>query len=590
MRPRGTACVRLSCRVLFVLALAAASVTTLSGQIDEASAPNSPPAPTGPPVTVTGVVLNAASGQPLPRALVRVGALAELGALTDGAGRFTLHGVPGGLVTFTIAKPGFDDPLDSYGDSDQSGHRVNVAAGMPELSFSLTPRNAISGHVSLSTGVPGVGALVTLVRQTLTNGRTDWDLGESRWSNPDGSFRFGGLSDGVYLLMTQPQFDNSIAAEPRCNAAAPTEVSGYAATFYESAPEMAGAARITVAGGQTQDVQLILTPTKFHLMEASVTGAPAAGQEDLITALLDHTGQQLQYPLHRESNNSICVYLPDGSYTLMLRSQPQAHAPRDSTPASTTSPGGNSLLGILNFSMEGRPAKGLRVALAPGPSTPISMRYEPGPPAPAKANSKSDDDDGDSDTDPLGVSLVRANAFSVVGERPPQVEQTAPNAWNLNAAAPGSYWVQVTSGNDGECVGAVTSGGQSLATTPWIAGPLGAGMPIEVVLRTDCAKLTVQLSADLAANSPGESATRFVYAVPDFDSMEEVFHTEIAQSGDRSATLPDMPPGTYRVFAMRTPQSIEFRNPAALARLGSGQMVTLEPNGTSTLVLQDAPQ
>ena len=218
------------------------------------------------------------------------------------------------------------------------------------------------------------------------------------------------------------------------------------------------------------------------------------------------------------------------------------------------------------------------------------MRYEPAPPAPAKSDSKSDDDDRDSDTDPFSVSVVRTNVFDLSGKLPPRVSQTAPNAWSLGATAPGSYWIQVTSGNDGECVGAVTSGGQSLATTPWVAGPLGTGTPIEVVLRTDCAKLTVQLPAELTANSPGESATRFVYAVPEFDSMEEAFHTEIAPSGDRSATLSDMPPGTYRVYALRTPQTIEFRNPAALARLGSGQAVTLEPNGASTLVLRDAPQ
>jgi hypothetical protein len=64
----------------------------LSAQEPAQSAPVSLSANT--PVTVQGQVINAATGQPIPRALVRIEGDAETGALTDSDGRFEIPGVP----------------------------------------------------------------------------------------------------------------------------------------------------------------------------------------------------------------------------------------------------------------------------------------------------------------------------------------------------------------------------------------------------------------------------------------------------------------------------------------------------------------
>src|SRR4051794_35101507 len=59
---------------------------------------NQPPVPDagnalGAPVAVHGVVKNALSGEPLPRALVLIDGGGGVGALTDGDGRFEISGV-----------------------------------------------------------------------------------------------------------------------------------------------------------------------------------------------------------------------------------------------------------------------------------------------------------------------------------------------------------------------------------------------------------------------------------------------------------------------------------------------------------------
>src|SRR4051812_1597334 len=110
--------------------------------------------------TVHGVVRNAATGEPLARALVRIEGDAVTGSLTDGEGRFDIAGVPLGPQAFQVMKPGFIDeiaagaggPPTVVNGASNSEHNVYVAADMPELGFRLAPTNAIRGQVELSTG------------------------------------------------------------------------------------------------------------------------------------------------------------------------------------------------------------------------------------------------------------------------------------------------------------------------------------------------------------------------------------------------------------------------------------------------------
>ena len=99
-----------------------------------------------PRAAVHGVVKNAATGEPLPRALVRIEGDAVTGALTDGEGRFEISGVPLGPQAFQVMKPGFIDTASSgmgpptvVNGSSNSEHNVYVASGMPDLAFSLAP-------------------------------------------------------------------------------------------------------------------------------------------------------------------------------------------------------------------------------------------------------------------------------------------------------------------------------------------------------------------------------------------------------------------------------------------------------------------
>jgi hypothetical protein len=282
---------------------------------------------------VQGVVLNAATGQPLPRVLVKV---EDTGALTDGEGRFEIPGVPVGLQTITATKPGFRGQGSSYRGFDSNAyHLVRVADKMPELSFSLAPTNTLSGHVTLSTGDPAVGIGIQLLRQSVEDGRANWNLMDVHPTNPEGEYRFAGLEDGTYLAMTLPAFDNDLTAPSAQSPHAPLQLPGYPIAFFADAADAAGASRIPLAGGQQGTANFTLALSPFHAIAITVAKPRAASHWQFTSSLQDRSGQKLNYPLlYDEKSSTFRAYLPDGSYTLTVEGNNLEGPERDDLPLS----------------------------------------------------------------------------------------------------------------------------------------------------------------------------------------------------------------------------------------------------------------
>ena len=561
--------------------------TQLPGQEPQSMiAPVDAPSAAKPLVTVHGLVINAATGQPLPRALVTVNSGESIGALSDGEGRFEIPGVPRGEQSFEVFKPGFEPQAEAGEGFGAASHVVVVSGDMPELSFSLTPKNAIYGHVTLSSGAPAEGIGLVLMKQTILDGRASWTEEGRHQTTPNGEFRYSGLSDGTYLLMTDPEFDNDHAAEATCSADAPTEMPGYAPMFYGDAREIAEAARISLAAGQSAVVNLALNLTNFHLVELSVSRAPTAGEWSFQHTLATRSGLVLNFPVHEEKNHALCAYLPDGSYMIAVQGFPdEAGQLRESS----SRQGGKSkdLAGVLEFSVDGEAARHLHIPLAPAVSTPVRLRYVPGPPPPI-ASTEDNREEGRDSGEPLELSAARLNSTARQFQMQLAPAVGGNESYELESALPGSYWVHATANRAGTCMGPVTAGGQNLARVPWVAGPSGAGAPIDVVLRTDCAKLTFQLPLAMATGNSGEQPRLYVYAIPEFDSIEGANEVPIEPFGDHTATI-EVTPGPYRIFVFPYPRSIEIHNTAAVDRLGAGQEVVLTPGGTTHLVLKISP-
>ncbi len=108
-----------------------------------------------------------------------------------------------------------------------------------------------------------------------------------------------------------------------------------------------------------------------------------------------------------------------------------------------------------------------------------------------------------------------------------------------------------------------------------------------LTLRDDCASLTLSLPQSLKAAATGEEPFYTAYAVPDFDSTEDVLPVTLRPSNGGTATLEDLTPGSYHVYVFKATARLEYHDRSALASLPNpGQPVTLSAGTTSNLVLE----
>ena len=283
-------------------------------------------------VTVSGVVRNAASGDPLARAMVEIEGDASTGTLTDGEGRFELPGVPVGPQIIRVAKQGFRDrpyATEEIGlQSEGPAHSLMVAAQMPELTFALTPNCAIHGHIELSTGDPASGITVVLLKQMVRFGRAVWSTEANTRAHGDGNYRFGGLPDGTYAVYTMP----ALESEPVVSVVAPGSAakiarSGFAPVFYPDAREFAGAGRMRLASGAQVEANFSLALEPFYpvniVASSKSAGASIGGpaqQGGYTAVVMDASGHLLPYTAqYDDGTHSLQANLPDGTYSVVVR-------------------------------------------------------------------------------------------------------------------------------------------------------------------------------------------------------------------------------------------------------------------------------
>jgi hypothetical protein len=554
----------------------------------------------GPLVTLQGVVLNTNTGQPLPRALVRIEGDANTGALTDSEGRFQIPGLPAGPQTIRIHKPGFRDRSYATEDvgyqSDGPAHNVLVAAGMPDLVFTLTPTSAIYGHVDLSTGDPAQGISLTLLKQVVSNGRAVWVQNSTTKTNGFGAYRFAGLPAGVYALFSQPALESEPATTALADRVSVTR-SGYPGVFYPQAQEFSGATRIWLAAGDQAEANMHLTLEPFYAVTATAilpNGKPYS-DDGLVensspgpgpATVLDSAGHLMPYTVQFDPRNHVFqANLPDGSYTLFVG---VAFEETNTNPP-VEMVGRNRkrvmlLSGFAEVSIEGHSVSNLRIPLSPLSNWPIHLRAVRTSVHPVQSSTSPNQ--GLQAT--VVVEAIHAGEAPMdgpAGDGP--AESMGSDLLELSAFALGPHWISTQLNDRSLCVDSFTAGGSNLAREP-LNVPLGASAPrMELTLRDDCAKLALTLPPALAEFLPGDEPFYTVYVVPDFDTTTDIPPMNMHPSSGASLNVDGLTPGSYHVYVFDHPVRLEYRNPAALAALPTpGQPVTLSAGATSSLLLE----
>jgi hypothetical protein len=551
---------------------------------------NTPGTLSGALATVHGVVRNGASGEPLARALVRINGDAMTGTLTDENGRFEIAGIPVGPQELQVIKPGFLDRDASTEASQENarnyGHNVMVATEMADVVFTMMPVNSIRGQIQLSTGEPAMSIQVMLLKRTVQDGRIVWEAASNAKTTSQGFYRFGGLPDGSYALYTEPAMDSDSTTNiVESGRGANVARSGYASQFYPDARALAGATKITLAGGVQAQANFSLTLEPFRSVMASIV-LPAGRQSAVSTSqsgpnlsvlTMDGQGHQLAYSAqYDEVTHTIQAFLPDGNYSFGVAEMTAVSRVANSAGDKIVAPaaGAQSMTGQVDFSVAGRAVSNLRIPLSPVRSRPVQVTVTR-----TAAQTSQPRDSG------VFITLSQTGGWISDGMVSSYAEGSSAGVLETSFTPPGSYWAHTAVAQKGLCVISLSSGGVDLAREPLLLGISGPAAPLTLALRDDCSGLTLSLPGSVAGPVTGAEVFYTIYVVPDIASTEDVVPQTLRPSTGGRVTLSGLTPGNYHVYAFDHPVALEYRNPEALAGL-HGQAVTLSPGETSDLVVE----
>jgi hypothetical protein len=532
--------------LLFPLVVIAASIGW--SQIAEDPGPSGgglSPQASNPP-SLSGVVLNSTTGQPISRALVQIG---EHAALTGHDGRFEFENFTEGAGLPTASKPGYF-PKDS-----------GVPSQNQPVVLELIPEAIVSGTVTDPNGQPIQDLRIQLKMQQATMGLSHWQQIQSTTTNVEGEFRFAGLQAGKYSLATGfhieglPEAASSVAFVP---------------SVYPPLQGDGSSGGLTLKPGDHIEAQLDPPVEKVYAVTGIVSGPRARGSGFQVET---PDGEMVNPPtrFNRESG-TFHMMLPSGSYRLRLHSVVE----------------GAQFIGIQEISVSHAPLEGVTVNLNPQPSIPVEVEFQ-------AVNTGSQDT---KDADPRFVNFIlqendaagQMRIFSTLRSGPAD-EQAYDRGRPLvfQNIEPGRYELQVFA-QPPWYLASASCGNVDLTRDPLVIGVGVAPCTVHAVLRNDCALLKWSIAPVDASDHQGGTGPVSVIAIP----LGNLTQPPSFSGGQWPATagspaqgsFEHLAPGRYLVIASQHLQELTYRDAAALQRyLPLGKEVTLTPNTKSEVQL-----
>ena len=515
-------------------------------------------AQTGPArFTVSGVVKNSLTGQPIPRALVNAQTDA---ALTDSEGRFELR-LPEGGAWLQVRRPGYSNR------ERRGGRMVRVDAKMASLTLYLIPSASITGRLTATNGGDAANIAFTAYRRRTVNGHDRWLPAGAATTNGDGIFRMYEMdAPATYVLCSRATPEHLGMQVQR------STIAGYPPVCYPANPGDGDANLLNLAVGQQADVDIPVTRQPFYevgLVEQNASRGPGMAVE-----IHDQNGLPVANSTRwDEQRRTVVAELPNGLYYADVRTWGE-------TPA----------YGRADFKVANAPLEGLNLTIVPLAPLAVEVREEfTGNQTPADAVRDGVVTDASSG---LIFSLNPVNAMmDGGGGQPLEHPQGADHShFAMKNIVPGRYWVQA-SYLLGGYISSIASGGVDLMREPLVVGHGASTEPIEITLRNDGGEIDCTVSSlsndteDSGVVPAEESQMTIVYAIP------VAFGTSTLQwaaaSSHAPARIMNLAPGTYRVVALDRNRNLGDADSKELASLGEqGKSVTVVAGGTVNLQVE----
>lgn len=220
--------------------------------------------------TLQGVVVSAAGGEPLRKAVVSLCPAETLkqctGVITDATGQFELKGVDPGRYRLSATCNGYVGQQYGQRSPEGPGTILTLSGGekLSGISLRLIQAAVITGHVYDEDGAPVPDAVVSELRFVYTNGRRQLRAGAVVRTNDLGEYRIWGLDPGLHFVLAE--------YNPTRPAATRTDI-GYLPTFYPGVLDSGHAAPIVVRGGdEFSGANIDLQPARTVCIRGRVYG------------------------------------------------------------------------------------------------------------------------------------------------------------------------------------------------------------------------------------------------------------------------------------------------------------------------------
>jgi Carboxypeptidase regulatory-like domain len=503
--------------------------------------------------TLSGMVVNSVTGEPVRRAMVQAGPTnsgSAISVLTDGEGHFEFAALPESDISVLVHKPGYF----SGSELDPSNFEpdvVHLTDDTSTVTLKLLPESVVTGHVATLKGEPIEDSPMRIFREAVSDGYRHWEMRSQAVTDEDGQFRMVGLTPGRYLLATGPNLPIGSALRNRS-----VHKEGYGTMFYPGVADMDSATVVVIAGGEQVQADFALRLEPVYQVSGTVVGfSPGSG---VGVQVASKSGEVIPSPIDVDvQTGKFHGAIPGGSYILQARgSDSTGRLSATDLPVlvngdvdGVTLPLGSAI--TIPVSIDLRPTSGASQAVVAADALPVRE---------------------------LAVSAVRLIPTDVrIDNMEFQAEKNERGGLAFHNLVPGHYSVEISATSPWYVRSAVCGTTDLLREELVIAAGRHPD-PLEVVLRDDGASLKGKIV------SGGRPVGGSVLLFSDQTSLTHARTALIGPGADFEFT--SLAPGDYRLLAFdrETLQGLEFRNPEALAPyVAKATTITLHAGDEATL-------
>jgi hypothetical protein len=536
------------------------------------------------PVTISGQVINAATGTPIPRVLVRMNGQNNRAMLTDHEGKFRFEQITGlqfgqttsTLINLQVTKPGYYQSSDPMDPGNQT---YPVDQSNTPLVVRLYPEALITGTVIGPDGEP-------LARISVTARRSSFDESGHRWlqigqgqTDQHGDFRLT-VPAGDYKIETRYVARNGGGSE----AVMPVTI--------PAAGGAGGAQVIHLRSGEEQHFDVHPGIRKTYAVPVTIeSGGGERGGLSVTARASDGSSFNVGMAANRGPGHST-ISLPIGTYTLSARSQNQEGMQVAETRVTVTGAGSEAETAgvVLRFveipaipvdlsidpsatsdntsgSSGNYQANGSQLAIRSGNSVQLptfgsGSQSIPTPQQFGLTLQRVDQDDDEMMTT-VGLQQRREGTASFMAP---------PGTYRLTARGQGRWYILSAS------FGTSDLSRENLVVA---AGASSATIHLVVTNQTGSLQGTVKLN--------GQPVSSWISLISTTPSLTPVISLRTNSGGTFSN--PYLPPGTYQAIAFEHRRAVDFTDPETLKAYSIYlQTVTITPDNQSTLNLNAVPQ